>query len=184
MTNRDHPQPPAPSTLDAAPSATGEDRARPDHAHDHGHDHGACVARVLDEVVAASAEGAARFTPVRRRALEILLESHTAIGAYDLLKRLGEDGFGTQPPVAYRALDFLVEQGFAHKIERLNAFIACMRPREGHDPAFMICRACRSVAETAADPALDRDAAALGFTVETRVVEIEGLCPKCQKDSE
>lgn len=146
----------------------------------HDHDHSACVARVLDEVVAMSEEGGARFTPVRRRALEILLESHTAIGAYDLLKRLNADGFGAQPPVAYRALDFLVEHGFAHKIERLNAFVACMRPREGHDPAFMICRSCRSVAETAADPKLDSDAAKLGFKVETRVVEIEGLCPKCQ----
>lgn len=150
------------------------------HDHDHDHDHGACVARVLDEVVAASAESGARFTPVRRRTLEILLESHTALGAYDLLKRLDAEGFGAQPPVAYRALDFLVEQGFAHKIERLNAFVACMHPREGHDPAFMICRACRSVAETAADPALDRGAEAMGFTVETRVVEIEGLCRKCQ----
>ncbi|MGB0851859.1 MAG: transcriptional repressor [Pikeienuella sp.] len=146
----------------------------------HDHDHGACIARVLDEVVAVSAEGTARFTPVRRRALEILLESHTALGAYDLLKRLDADGFGAQPPVAYRALDFLVEHGFAHKIERLNAFVACMHPREGHDPAFMICRACHSVAETAADPALDKRAAALGYTVETRVVEMEGLCPKCQ----
>ena len=152
-----------------------------DHSHhEHDHDHSACVTRVLDEVVALSAESGARFTPVRRRALEILLESHTAIGAYDLLKRLDADGFGAQPPVAYRALDFLVEQGFAHKIERLNAFVACMHPREGHDPAFMICRACHVVAETAADPALDKDAAKMGFTVESRVVEIEGLCPKCQ----
>ena len=147
------------------------------------HDHAVCIARVLDKVVVASAEGGTRFTPVRRRALEILLESHTAIGAYDLLKRLNADGFGAQPPVAYRALDFLVEQGFAHKIESLNAFVACMRPREGHDPALMICRACRSVAETAADPGLDKGAGKLGFTVETRVVEIGGLCPQCQATS-
>lgn len=146
---------------------------------EHDHDHDACVSRVLDKVEVSMEDGA-RFTPVRRRALEILLESHAAIGAYDLLKRLDADGFGAQPPVAYRALDFLVEQGFAHKIERLNAFVACMRPREGHDPAFMICRACRSVAETAADPSLDTDAAKMGFKVESRVVEMEGLCPKCQ----
>ena len=55
---------------------------------DRDHDHQACIARVLEQAGAAVAEDGARFTPVRRRALEILLESHTAIGAYELLKRL------------------------------------------------------------------------------------------------
>ena len=47
-----------------------------------------------------------------------------ALGAYEVLERLAEEGFGNQPPVAYRALDFLVEQGLAHRIRRLNAFAA------------------------------------------------------------
>ena len=51
------------------------------------HDHGRCVARVLDEAQAATSASGARFTPVRRRVLEILLESHVALGAYDILKR-------------------------------------------------------------------------------------------------
>jgi Fur family zinc uptake transcriptional regulator len=50
------------------------------------------------------------------------------MGAYEVLDGLREAGFGSQPPVAYRALDFLVANGFAHKIERLNAFIACAHP--------------------------------------------------------
>ena len=52
-------------------------------------------------------------------------------------------GFNSQPPVAYRALDFLVENGFVHKIERLNAFVACALPGTVHSPAFMICRRVR-----------------------------------------
>lgn len=143
------------------------------------HDHGACVSRVLDEAERAAA--GARFTPVRRRVLEILLESHAALGAYDILKRLGAEGFGDKPPIVYRALDFLVDRGFAHRIERLNAFVACMHPAEGHDPAFMICRNCRVVAETiAAATPVAADAADIGFKIESTVVEAEGLCPKCQ----
>ncbi|MEM7547043.1 MAG: transcriptional repressor [Pseudomonadota bacterium] len=129
------------------------------------------------------ADAGVRLTPVRRRTLEILLESPAAVGAYDLLKRLDAEGLGAQPTIAYRALDFLVEHGLAHRIERLNAFVACMHPREGHKPAFMICRACRAVAETTAeatDAALQRGAAAIGFQIERVVVEVEGLCPKCQ----
>lgn len=149
------------------------------------HDHKACIRRVLDDAAQITGASGARFTPVRRRALEILLESHKAIGAYDLLKRLDADGFGAQPTVAYRALDFLVENGLAHKVERLNAFVACMHPREGHDPAFMICRACHAVAETARqqpDAAIGQGAAAIGFQIERMVVEAEGLCPKCQTE--
>jgi Fur family zinc uptake transcriptional regulator len=115
--------------------------------------------------------------------LEILLEEHRAMGAYDVLARLTAEGQGAHPPVAYRALDFLVENGLAHKIERLNAFIACHHPGEAHRPAFLICRDCDSVAEAhvpPADGALGVEAKALGFRIERTVIEAEGLCPGCQ----
>ena len=149
------------------------------------HDHGDCVRRVLGEAERRAAEDKVNFTPVRRHALEILLESHAAMPAYGLLKRLDEDGFGSQPPVAYRALDFLMEQGFVHKVERLNAFVACMYPHEAHTPAFLVCRNCRSVAETCAPPspaALLREARAAGFAIERSVMEAEGLCRACAEE--
>jgi Fur family zinc uptake transcriptional regulator len=147
------------------------------------HDHAACLAAGMDAARRICAAAGARLTPVRARALEILLESHRALGAYDLLARLRDDGFGAQPPVAYRALDFLVSHGLAHRIERLNAYVACARPGEGHAPAFMICRSCDGVAEAEA-PAraggLGAAADALGFAIESAVVEAEGLCPACR----
>ncbi|MCX7565109.1 transcriptional repressor [Sulfitobacter sp. F26169L] len=123
-----------------------------------------------------------RLTPVRRRTLEILLAEHRALGAYDVLKHLAAEGLGTQPPVAYRALDFLVKAGFAHKIEALNAYTACVHPGQDHAPAFLICRNCQSVAEADTAPAKGRlgDAArAAGFVIERTVVEATGLCPDC-----
>lgn len=145
------------------------------------HDHAECVTRVLAEAEAATATAGARFTPVRRRVLEILLESHVALGAYEILKRLAGEGLGDKPPIVYRALDFLVEHKLAHKIERMNAFVACMHPSEDHAPAFMICRDCKAVAETRSPVApMADDAAEIGFQIETTVVEAEGLCPKCQ----
>mgnify|MGYP003507633235 FL=1 len=147
------------------------------------HNHGTCADEVLSRADALSAERGVRLTPVRRRALQILLEAHRALGAYDVLGRLARDGFGSQPPVAYRALDFLVEQGFAHRIRRLNAFTACMHPGETHAPAFFICRTCDAVAEypaTEARAALDRTAEGIGFRIERLNVEALGLCPACQ----
>lgn len=148
------------------------------HAHDHAH----CTGDVMARAEAITAANGARLTPVRRRVLEILLEAHRAMGAYDVLQRLATEGFGNQPPVAYRALDFLVEQGLAHRIQRLNAFTACMHAGEAHAPAFLICRVCDTVAEAPVTPiraALDETAAALGFTVERASIEAIGLCPNC-----
>lgn len=146
------------------------------------HDHDTCVSEALAAAEARCAEEGLRFTPVRRKVLEMLLQEHRALGAYAILDRLREDGFGSQPPVAYRALDFLVANGLAHKIERLNAFIACVHPSHSHTPAFMICRMCDAVAETQSSPArgaLGDAARATGFRIERTVVEAEGVCPAC-----
>ena len=146
------------------------------------HDHDECVASALAAAYRICEQRKLRLTPARQRVLEILLESHCAIGAYEVLARLKEEGLGSQPPIAYRALDFLVENGLAHRVERLNAFVACAHPGDGHDPTFMICRGCRKVSETHAPSATEAlDAASrAGFDVEATTVEVLGLCPACQ----
>ncbi len=146
------------------------------------HDHDACCARTLDAVERMVAYSGLRLTPVRRRTLEILLEEHRALGAYEVLERLVRDGYGNQPPVAYRALEFLVENGLAHRIRQLNAFAACAMPQEAHDPVFLICSGCDLVAElpgTAASSGLRSSAMRAGFSIENMNVEMTGLCPSC-----
>ncbi len=146
------------------------------------HDHRHCVDQALKAVEKQCRETGLRLTPVRRKVLELLLQQHRALGAYAILDKLREAGFGSQPPVAYRALDFLSEHGFVHKIERLNAFVACAHPGENHSPAFMICRKCDAVAEAQSTPAkgaLGDAARAAGFQIEKTVVEAEGVCPDC-----
>ena len=151
------------------------------------HNHGTCMSEALATAEARCAAGGLRFTPVRRKVLEILLQDHRALGAYSILDRLREEGFGSQPPVAYRALDFLVANGLAHKIERLNAFIACVHTHHSHTPAFMICRLCDAVAEalsTTARGVLHDAAHATGFHIERTVIEAEGICPGCTEKAQ
>lgn len=147
------------------------------------HDHARCAGVSLDHALELVAEKGVRLTPVRRRVLEILLEDHRAMGAYDILERLAADGFSSQPPVAYRALDFLVEHGLAHRVSRLNAYAACMHAGTDHEPAFFICEACQIVAEAPQDALrapLDALAEGIGFAVSRSSMEIVGLCPKCR----
>lgn len=148
----------------------------------HQHDHASCVASGLQAAKDRCAEEKLQLTPVRQRVLEILLNKHRAMGAYEILDILREEGLGSQPPVAYRALDFLTRHGFAHKIERLNAFVACSHSDRNHVPAFLICTSCHKVAEALSDrvgQAMTGAAGDVGFTVNRMVVEAEGICPSC-----
>tara|TARA_B000000532_G_scaffold147117_1_gene118231 strand:+ start:648 stop:1082 length:435 start_codon:yes stop_codon:yes gene_type:complete len=140
------------------------------------------VEKNIQEAEQYCQENGLNFTPVRRKVLEILLKKNTAIGAYEILDLLREAGFKNQPPVAYRALDFLVQNGFAHKIEQLNSFIGCTHPGKDHSPAFMICRNCDSVSEEEAlirNFSVSQIASKAGFTVEKAVIEARGLCHSC-----
>lgn len=145
--------------------------------------HAACVAQGIAAAEAYCLDHKLQFTAVRRRVLEHLLGEHRALGAYEILDRLREEGLGKQPPIAYRALDFLVENGFAHRIEKLNAFVACGSPGRSHSPAFLICLKCKRVVETTsamvADKALGEAAKSCGFDIHHAVVEAEGTCTDC-----
>ncbi|KAF0677529.1 transcriptional repressor [Profundibacterium mesophilum] len=148
------------------------------------HDHAACITGALHAAQRICEDGGVRLTPVRRRVLELLLCDHKAMGAYEILARLRDEGLGSQPPAVYRALDFLGRHGLVHKVEKINAFVACIRPGVRHAPAFLICRGCDAVSEEVAargaGAPLSPAAAASGFEVETLVVEAIGLCPACR----
>lgn len=147
------------------------------------HNHRQCIANALAEAERYCEQHKLRFTQVRRRALSILLEHHRAIGAYELLERLDSEGLGSKPPVAYRALAFLVDNGFAHRIEKLNAYIACAHPGEKHAPAFLICNGCGAVAETQLSVMagkLAQTARNTGFEISHCIMEAEGQCPQCK----
>lgn len=150
------------------------------------HDHAACRTQGVARADQLCAEKGLRLTPIRRRVLELLLEDHRARGAYDILDRLRAENLGSQPPVVYRALDFLTSNGLAHRIESLNAFVACVHPHGAHAPVFQICTDCQAVAELPAEPIRDTLSAMAkqsGFQMTRANVEVTGLCPACQDRS-
>lgn len=117
------------------------------------------------------------LTPTRRRVLELLLEADGPAKAYDLLAALKPSGASAQPPTIYRALDFLVGAGFAHKVEALNAYTACVHSADEGSAELFICEVCGAVEERhgAATPARTPP----GFTVERSVIEHYGRCAAC-----
>ena len=125
-----------------------------------------------------------KLTPLRRKVFEFLIKDHKALGAYKILDMLRDSGYSSNPPIAYRVLDFLVEHGFVHKIEGLNAFIACTNPGISHVPAFMICRKCDKVAEiedTTSKFKMANPSHSMGFKIEEAIIEMTGVCNYCLK---
>ena len=124
----------------------------------------------------------ARMTPIRKRVLKLLLQSSAPAKAYDLLEQLGGEG-AAKPPTIYRALDFLLEMGLAHKIESLNAYVACGHRDHKHVAVFLICDKCQSTQELHADDALDvlkSETQAVDFHLRNAVLELHGLCSNCR----
>ena len=149
------------------------------------HDHAACIESALEQAVTLCRERGARLTPLRRRVLEIVWESHAPLGAYDALQRMNAGGGRNAPPTVYRALEFLLEHGLIHRIESRNAFVGCTTPGYSHKAQFFICRDCGNVAETHSEEigeAIKASATRAGFLVEKPVVEISGRCLKCHDD--
>ncbi len=149
-----------------------------------GHDHARCVTSALDEAQNLCASKGARLTALRQKVLELVWESHKPVGAYEVLAALKVDRPGAKPPTVYRALEFLLDHGLIHRIERLNAYVGCACPGEKHSGQFLICTECGCAAElqdASIIKALTQGAESAGFELERPLVEVEGKCSACRE---
>lgn len=140
-------------------------------------------AKVVKEVEAHCQKQGLRLTPTRRRVLEMVLAAEGPVKAYDLLDQLKVEQPGAAPPTVYRALDFLLENHFIHRLESLNAFVSCLHPHDQHQGQFLICERCQAVTEIHDDriEKLLREAADdQKFQAARQVLEIYGCCNKCR----
>lgn len=154
---------------------------------------------LLDRAEAMCTEHGARLTAQRREILGLILKARAPVGAYDLLEQIKSPDRKPAPPTVYRALEFLLEQGLIHRIERLSAFVPCahlLHQHHTHDCAqdhthndiclhtaqFLICRSCHTVIEITTPTVLSavKEACAQkNFTIQSTSIEIEGLCQTC-----
>jgi Fur family transcriptional regulator, zinc uptake regulator len=86
--------------------------------------------QIIRQVERHCKEQGLRLTPTRRRVLEMVLAADGPVKAYDLLDQLKAEQPGAAPPTVYRALEFLLENHFIHRLETLNAFVSCFHPHD------------------------------------------------------
>ena len=147
------------------------------------HDHGRCTAEAMAHAEQVCAKRSQKFTPIRRQVLQALLSSHRPLGAYEVIDELAKSMPRPAPITVYRALDFLRDNGFVHRIESRNAFIACVHNHAaGALVVFLICERCGAVGEASSTDVaatLTSAARAVGFTPKSPVIELTGVCTHC-----
>lgn len=149
------------------------------------HHHVDDAAAFVQAVERACGERGLRLTPIRAHVLRLIADAGKPLKAYDLLDQVRDgDGPGAAaPPTVYRALDFLLANGFIHKLQSVNAFVACHHPNSAqHSVPFLICDSCHSAVELEDEvvvASLDERARALGFVPQAQTLEVHGLCASC-----
>jgi Fur family zinc uptake transcriptional regulator len=148
------------------------------------HDHAHCTADLIARAERTCERRGSKLTGQRREILSSVAQSHSAVGAYDIIERMAEHGPRPAPITVYRALDFLLAHGLVHKIESRNAFVACSHSHEGLPAALLICETCGTVAELDAPEIFERiaqKAKAQKFSPARTVIEMSGTCGSCAR---
>lgn len=128
------------------------------------------------------AEKGIRFTDQRKLVFDIIRKSKKPISAYDVLAEMAKVMDNPKPPTAYRAIDFLIENGLVHKIESLNAFVSCHAGHNHLGSQFMVCDDCGNVEEVhlCDVPApLQKKISENGFQLKRWNAELHGTCRDC-----
>jgi len=125
------------------------------------------------------------FTDIRKQVFEIIIKNNKPIKAYEILDQIRNiTNKPSHPPTVYRAIDFLIENGFVHKLNSINSFVGCFHPKTHEECYFLICKKCNIYQECCDDNLKDRisrTAIHNNFIISNTTLEIEGHCLDCSK---
>ena len=147
------------------------------------HKHSDCVKSIIEKAEQVCDKNSLKLTPIRRKVLEVIIANHKPTKAYDILTKLKDSGFSDKPPTVYRALDFLIENKIVHKLNTLNAYIACFSDKIEEICYFLICEKCQNIEEIR-DKKLVKTLANIGkdkkADIKSVCLEIGFRCEECR----
>ncbi len=142
--------------------------------------------QLVKQIEEICASRGVRLTAQRKKVFELICTSPKASSAYELLEQLQKVEPQAKPPTVYRALDFLLEQGFIHRVESTNSYIQCCSCNaHQHYSHLLICDKCSNVIELQDDSLvalLLENAEKHGFTITNHVLETHGVCRNCRSE--
>ncbi len=136
-----------------------------------------------EQVRQACARRGLQLTSSRAGVVEIIAERAAPLGAYAIIEALAKrENKPIAPPTVYRALDFLIEHGFLHRIESRNAFAPCAHFDHAHRGIMLSCETCGlsvEIEDEVLSAAVDRAAQSAGFLAKAGLIEVPGRCAAC-----
>jgi Fur family transcriptional regulator, zinc uptake regulator len=122
------------------------------------------------------------LAPNHLKVFDALRRAGRPVTAYEIIDAVREAGISA-PPTVYRALSKLIQQGMAHRVESLNAFVACSHSNDHQGSVvFLICDSCgeaQEVLDHAIETQLRRTSSDCAFHVEQATIELRGRCGIC-----
>lgn len=135
----------------------------------------------ISVIQSLSVERGLRLTAARLKVLRVLAASSAPMKAYAILETLRESNPKAGPALVYRALDFLQVQGWAIKLNSINAFML-KKPGAPWSQTYLVCEQCFRVT-TVDGPSLRTELVAntriSGFIPAASSLEIVGTCSGC-----
>ena len=126
------------------------------------------------------------ISTTQKQVLAILRRDRKPHSAYDVLAELKKTNPKAAPPTVYRALAALMDHGSVHRLESVNAYIACRCEHGARAAVMSICDDCGEVEESPAPEllkALSSITGRSGFAALRHVVEIHGRCANCAEEA-
>lgn len=114
--------------------------------------------------------------------LSVLTACDRPMTAYQILERLQRSEPDIAPPTVYRTLAALTDQGRAHRLESIKAFVPCRCSHTESVPVLAICGDCGTVEEHDGSDLLPKLTALTDqndFRAHRHIVEIHGQCGTC-----
>ncbi|MEM6608092.1 MAG: Fur family transcriptional regulator [Pseudomonadota bacterium] len=123
-----------------------------------------------------------RGEEMQSEVFDALRRADAPMSAYDILAALSANNPKIAPTTVYRTLNALIKKGRIHRLESLNAYMACQCDAHDHQSILSICDDCGSVEETVAPELLARMSTVVGqsgFAPSRHVIEVHGTCADC-----
>lgn len=146
------------------------------------HHHHLCVENAKQRASKLANVGGKKFGANQTLVLDALLLNHQASSAYEIVECIAKTNKRLQPVQVYRALDTLINMGLVHRVQSMNAYIACTSDEEHHIPQLLFCSSCKRVAEltnNTISSLISKTVKQAQFKLDYGLVELVGLCPEC-----
>ncbi|MCR4667434.1 MAG: transcriptional repressor [Desulfovibrio sp.] len=137
---------------------------------------------IIDTIEKTCKDCGDRLTSLRKSIITLMINENRPLKAYEIIEKMRDNGKRLTPTTVYRVLDFLIEKGFVHRINYLNAFIICKENHKKSPYILFVCSSCENTIEISNKNIIETiqdNINSIGCIADNECIEICGTCNSC-----